>query len=75
MTVPLANHHWDKGGHEPDRRGNGAKRHSRRLSPANLVTKKSAERSQLAISWADNSDMGARGACELFCSDSGRPKA
>jgi hypothetical protein len=43
MTVPLANHHWDKGGHEPDRRGNGAKRHSRRLSPANLVTKKSAE--------------------------------
>ena len=61
MTVPLANHHWDKGGHEPDRRGNGAKRHSRRLSPANLVTKKSA--------------VGARGACELFCSDSGRPKA
>ena len=21
MTVPLANHHWDTGGHEPDRRG------------------------------------------------------
>jgi len=34
-AVDQRQQHWDKGGHEPDRRGNGAKRHSRRLSPAN----------------------------------------
>src|SRR5260370_32143894 len=33
QSYDLRHHHWDKGGHEPERRGNSAKRHSRRLTP------------------------------------------
>src|SRR6266567_8396658 len=32
QSYDLRHHHWNKGGHEPERRGNSAKRHSRRLT-------------------------------------------